>query len=240
MEENRNPRPQQNGSSLPTLTLLVLMGVIGGMLYIGWEFLADKPGNTLTAAHSNPIVEQEKEEHTKDNSTESGAKVVDAQASPTKVTPEELGLPTKNHQSSEDLSNKKVSTEAKKDPKKETDHKEIKDIEEATMPKGGVKYTHVVDMGETFYGLANRYNIKWETLKKMNPQIKDETKDLKVGTTKLNLKVKAVHTVGQGDVLRIVAEKYGVSKELLMQANKKDKDFVTKGEKLIIPFSSKQ
>jgi LysM repeat protein len=37
-------------------------------------------------------------------------------------------------------------------------------------------------------------------------------------------------------VLRVVAKKYGISKQALMDANKKTKDMADRGEKLIIPL----
>jgi LysM repeat protein len=52
--------------------------------------------------------------------------------------------------------------------------------------------------------------------------------------------VQAVHTVGPGDVLRVVASKYNVSKEAIMKANAKTRDFSERGEKLIIPFSNRK
>jgi LysM repeat protein len=46
--------------------------------------------------------------------------------------------------------------------------------------------------------------------------------------------------VGPGDVLRVVASKYGISKDALMKANGKTKDFAERGEKLTIPFPDKK
>ena len=64
--------------------------------------------------------------------------------------------------------------------------------------------------------------------------------EVKAGVTKLKVQVKAVHTVGPGDVLRVVASKYGVTKEALMKANGKSRDFSERGEKLIIPFPDRK
>ena len=75
--------------------------------------------------------------------------------------------------------------------------------------------------------------MKISTLKELNPGVTES--DVKAGITKLNVKAMAVHTVGPGDVLRVVAQKYGVSKEALMRAN-----IATRGEKLVIPFPDKQ
>ena len=106
------------------------------------------------------------------------------------------------------------------------------------IPAGGESYTHTVGEGETFFGIANRYNIKKETLKAMNPDI-DES-GIKVGVTKLKIRIKAVHTVGPGDIIRVVSKKYDVPQSLIMQANKKSKNVAQRGEKLIIPFAEKQ
>jgi LysM repeat protein len=80
--------------------------------------------------------------------------------------------------------------------------------------------------------------MKLSTLKEMNPDVSES--DVKAGVTKLKVKAMAIHTVGPGDVLRVVAQKYGVSKEALMRANKRDKDIANRGEKLIIPYPDKQ
>jgi len=104
---------------------------------------------------------------------------------------------------------------------------------------GGISSTHTVQAGETFYGIASRYNLSSESLQALNPSIKDLTKDLKSGVTKLNIKIQAVHTVGPGDVMRVVAGKYGLTKAQLMKANGKSRDYTQRGEKLIIPLAEK-
>jgi LysM repeat protein len=80
--------------------------------------------------------------------------------------------------------------------------------------------------------------MKLSTLKALNPDVDESS--VKSGVTKLRVKVKAIHTVGKGDVLRVVAQKYGVTKEAIMKANHKTKDIATRGERLIIPLSSKE
>jgi LysM repeat protein len=80
--------------------------------------------------------------------------------------------------------------------------------------------------------------MKVSTLKALNPGVSEG--EVKSGVTKLTVRVKAVHTVGAGDVLRVVAAKYGISKEALMKANHKTKDIATRGEKLIIPLAAKE
>lgn len=135
------------------------------------------------------------------------------------------------------------SNVAKEKEKKKVEKKEEKPKEEVAIIKpkikpGGIGSTYTVGKGETFYSVANRYNMKLSTLKALNPDVSES--NVKAGVTQLNVKAMAVHTVGPGDVLRIVAQKYGVSKEAIMRANKKDKDIATRGERLIIPFPEKQ
>jgi LysM repeat protein len=52
--------------------------------------------------------------------------------------------------------------------------------------------------------------------------------------------VQAIHIVGPGDILRVVAEKYDVSLQALMKANGRTKNSAQRGEKLVIPFSVKK
>jgi serine/threonine protein phosphatase PrpC/LysM repeat protein len=109
----------------------------------------------------------------------------------------------------------------------------------ATTGKG-TTISHTVRAGETFSSIARRYNLTNQTLKKLNPAIKNEGTDLKSDVTKLQVRVQTVHTVGPGDILSKVAGKYNVSKELIMAANGKTADRTTRGESLIIPYAEKQ
>lgn len=217
--EERNQRPPE-GTNWPAITLVILLLVIAGMLYGGWEYFADTAkAEEMTSSKidsldigNEPPINAEPEATVAVNST------------PTSSQPAVDTLSTAT----------KPSTTTKPKPE------EPKPTQEAKVPSGGTTTTHTVDMGETFYGVANRYNMKWETLKALNPEIKDVSKDFKVGVTKLKVRIKAVHTVGPGDVLRVVADKYGISKQLLMQANGKTKDYAKRGEQLIIPYPTKE
>ncbi len=120
--------------------------------------------------------------------------------------------------------------EAKPEPVKE----KTKSVSSASI--GGKTITHRVRSGDTWTNIAARYNLKLETLQGLNPDVTG----LKADITNLKIQVKDTHTVGPGDVLRVVASKYGISKSLLMEANGKSKDYAARGEKLIIPFSSKK
>jgi LysM repeat protein len=102
----------------------------------------------------------------------------------------------------------------------------------------GETRTYTVGTGETFLGIANRYNMKLSTLQALNPDVNPNA--VKSGTTKLKVKIQGTHKVGAGDILRVVANKYGVTVEQLMAVNKKKKNFAERGEELIIPVSTRQ
>jgi LysM repeat protein len=102
----------------------------------------------------------------------------------------------------------------------------------------GEKLSHTVKDGETFYGIANKFNVSANTLKKLNPGV--EANGIKVGITKLIVPIQGYHIVGPGDILKVVAKKYDISVEAIMNANGKTKNFAERGEKLIIPRKVKE
>ncbi len=225
--EQRNERPKEPARNLPMAVLLVLVGIICALLYIGWKYMSDDTsgGDDLTAVPADTVAKaisnQPEEEETTPTETTNN------------TTPAADGLP--------EVSVPKVGDKNEASSTKEEKLKEEKPKEEkpkVEIPTGGEIYTHTVGEGETFFGIANRYNIKKETLKAMNPSV-DES-GIKIGVTKLKIRIKAIHTVGPGDIIRVVGKKYDVSQTLIMQANKKTKNVAQRGEKLIIPFAEKQ
>ncbi len=98
---------------------------------------------------------------------------------------------------------------------------------------GAKTATHKVTSGETLFSIASRYNLSLKTLQSYNNNVSATT--LKVGQN-LTVPVMEIHTVGPGDILRVVGGKYGVTVAALMKANGKTKNFAERGEKLIIPF----
>lgn len=228
--EPRNERPKEPARNLPMAVLLVLVGIICALLYIGWKYMSDDTSGSedLTAVPADTVakaISNQQEEETPVTETSS-------------TTPETNGLP---EVSVPKVGDKNEATAVKEEKSKEEKPKEEKPKEEkpkVEIPAGGETYTHTVGEGETFFGIANRYNIKKETLKAMNPGV-DES-GIKVGVTKLKIRIKAVHTVGPGDIIRVVGKKYDVSQTLIMQANKKTKNVAQRGEKLIIPYAEKQ
>jgi LysM repeat protein len=116
--------------------------------------------------------------------------------------------------------------------KQEAEAQKIPEEVKIPLPEGK-EHKYVVEKGETFNGVANRFGLTIDQLKSMNPGVSSE---VKVGITRLKVKIKAIHTVGPGDVLRVVAEKYKVSKKSIMDVNHKKEDITLRGEQLIIPL----
>ncbi|AUD05220.1 LysM peptidoglycan-binding domain-containing protein [Spirosoma pollinicola] len=261
--KSSNPRPAGNSnSSLPAITLVVLVGLIAALLYIGYGYVTDDTNGSdeltnvaLDTASQQPISQNDPEmlmaPEEKDTSSQP-APVDLSQATPP------VDAPEANAKAEEVAEDNRETTDGKPVPEEKVTAKPVVEKPKAEKPKvekptetkpkvavekvnvkpGGVSSKYTVGNGETFYGVANRYNMKINTLKALNPGVSES--DIKAGVTKLNVKVMAVHTVGPGDVLRVVAQKYGVSKEAIMRANRKDKDLAQRGEKLIIPFPEKQ
>jgi LysM repeat protein len=234
--ENRNTRPEET-SKIPNIALAVLICMIAGLLYVGYEYIADDaaeigelsgtPLDTAGRDLQTPLTDNSLlKPESIDTSQLAGNTPVALPQDPTDVATD-------------------VASDEKVEPKKP--EKKPKVVEPKPEPVatsianiGGENMTHTIASGETFYGLANRYNMKWSTLKALNPNIKDDSKDIKSGVTKINVKIQTIHTVGAGDILRVVAQKYGITVEQLMAANKKKKNTAERGEKLIIPFAQKQ
>jgi LysM repeat protein len=101
--------------------------------------------------------------------------------------------------------------------------------EETVEETAGKSYSYQAESGETAESIAKNFGITVEQLKAMNPS------GIKAGS-KVKVKIQAVHIVGKGDVLRVVAEKYHVSKKALMEANHKKEDVTMRGEELVIPL----
>ena len=265
--QTTNPRPNGN-TSLPALTLVVLVGLIAALLYVGYEYISDdtKGSDELTNVALDTTSQQPLAQNDGDmlmapqevDTSSQPAPVDLSQANPPADAPEANAaaeeVATDNRETTDGKPvptekpvtkpavEKPVTVKPDEKPKaeKQKDEKPKEEVvaEKPAVKTGGVSTAYTVGAGETFYGVANRYNMKLSTLKELNPGVSES--DIKAGVTKLNVKVLAVHTVGPGDVLRVVAQKYGVSKEAIMRANKKGKDIATRGEKLIIPFPEKK
>ncbi len=196
---------------LPGITLIVLIITILALLFVGYENFLGPSSTELEKAEK--IVNQEEEDNATGNGIIGGTTTVEN-------TTEEAA-DAKAKEDSVALEEQKKEAEAEKIPEEETE-------------VGGKDYSYTVQKGETFMGIANRFGIKYDQLKSMNPDLKPE--GIKVGVTKVKVKIKAIHIVGKGDILRVVAEKYKVSKQSIMTVNHKTEDITTRGEELIIPL----
>lgn len=232
--ENRNRRPEES-SKLPYLSLGVLVVMIAGLLYVGYEYIADDAADVDQILNTPLDTTGRELQPIPNNDGQLAQPPATSQASE-EASSETLPPPPKE----EELATKTPRPELEEETKKPTETKPVEEPQKAVVDPGGVEITHTVQAGETFYGIANRYNIKSTTLKGLNPSIQDESKDVKSGVTRIKIRVQAIHTVGPGDILRVVADKYGISVQQLMAANKKTKNFAERGEKLIIPFPEKK
>ncbi|SOD88355.1 LysM peptidoglycan-binding domain-containing protein [Spirosoma fluviale] len=264
--KSANPRPAGN-SSLPAITLVVLVGLIAALLYVGYGYITDDTNGSdeltnvaLDTVTQQPVAQNEPEMlmTPQEQDTSSQPAPVDlSQATPPADAPEANAKAEEVAEDNRETTGGKPGPEEKaaekpemerpkaekpvekpKPEKPKPDDADKAKVERVAVKPGGVSSTYTVGAGETFYGVANRYNMKINTLKELNPGVSES--DIKAGVTRLKVKAMAVHTVGAGDVLRVVAQKYGVSKEAIMRANKKNKDIAVRGEKLIIPFPEKQ
>ncbi|MFC5412779.1 LysM peptidoglycan-binding domain-containing protein [Larkinella bovis] len=256
----RNPRPTE-GSSLPAITLAVLVLTILALLYIGYEYVADdvKGSEELTSVAldttvQKPVelpIEPELVAPIEIDTSSRNAPVDLSQATPPPAEEEKKEEQKKPALDSEERPAKgtppaeKPVAETRTEkpapvakPAEEKPREEKKETPKVSVPAGGVSLTHTVKPGETIYSVATRYNLSVNALKALNPELKDN--DVKADVTKLRVKARAYHTVGAGDILRVVAEKYGVTVEALMKANGKTKNHAARGEKLIIPYAERQ
>jgi LysM repeat protein len=252
MDANQT-RSGGGSSTLPTIVLLVLGAMIVALLYVGYEYVADNTSgaeeltNVALDTTAQTLAGQGDPEFITPLDTLSDSLATPAPVDLSQEAPpvEETSAPPTDETTATDNREGKPEKPTSDEPKKpeptvaeKPKPTEEKPVERVTVKPGGSSSSHTVQSGETFYGIANRYNMKVGTLKELNPDVTED--QVKSGVTKLKVKVMTVHTVGAGDVLRVVAQKYGVSKEAIMRANGKTKDLATRGEKLVIPFPEKQ
>lgn len=217
MEENRNPRPVEETSKLPTITLFVLIAMVIALLFVGWQSVKDDGVNDDDLVSKRPSATA--------ISGQNGAEPV--------IIPQPLEETGEDNVAKDEKKKEEKKVEPKKEETLKKEEKPKEEPKKVEIPKGET-ISHTVQTGETFFGIANRYHLSKSALQALNPGV--EANGIKVGVTKLNVKIQTIHTVGPGDVLRVVAQKYGISKQALMDANKKTKDMSERGEKLIIPL----
>lgn len=234
--EQRNERPKEASRNLPMAVLLVLVSIICALLYIGWKYMSDdtSTADELTTAPADSVANAIKTQPSEEEQPTTESEETASDALPDVSMPK---VGDKKDDAAKTETDKKTADNKTKEDKPKDD-KAKEDKPKVEIPTGGESYTYTVGEGETFFGIANRFNVKKETLKAMNPNV--EEGGIKVGVTKLKVRIQAIHTVGPGDILRVVGNKYSVSVPLIMQANKKTKNFAERGEKLIIPYAKKE
>jgi LysM repeat protein len=203
---------ESSSSNLPLITLFVLLITLVGLVFVGYEHFLGPENTELAKAEKLELAEDEVlMEPPVSIITDSTSTVssVDSSQEKDSVQKAELALEAQ-----------KQEAEAQKIP------------EEKVAEPSGKAYSYAADKGESLNGVAKRFGLTVDQLKSMNPSISDGFK----GGGKVNVKIKAIHTVGPGDVLRVVAEKYKVSKKSIMDANHKSEDVTLRGETLVIPI----
>ena len=202
---------ESSSSNLPLITLFVLLITLAGLVFVGYEHFLGPENKEMAKAEKLVLAEDEElMEPPVSIITDSTSTVssVDSSLGNDSVQKAELALEAQ-----------KQEAEAQKIP------------EEKVVEPSGKAYSYAAEKGESLNGVAKRFGLTVDQLKSMNPSISDGFK----GGAKVNVKIKAIHTVGPGDVLRVVAEKYKVSKKSIMDANHKSEDVTLRGEQLVIP-----
>jgi LysM repeat protein len=208
--EGRNPKPKQASNNTPAIVLIILFGLVVVLLYAGWNLMSDDASN----------IADMKSLETSPTSTNTESSI------DTDVVETSVPIVEEREEIVEEVA--PVPTPAAVEKK----------VEVATSTTySGETATHTVKDNETFFSIATKFNTSVDNLKKMNPNVSSTA--LKVGVTKVKVPIQAVHTVGPGDILRVVANKYGISVEALMAANGKKKNNSQRGEKLLIPHKKK-
>ncbi|MCD8540309.1 MAG: LysM peptidoglycan-binding domain-containing protein [Leadbetterella sp.] len=206
--EERNRKPKATGNNTPAIVLAILFGIVVLLLYAGWNLMSDDATN-ITGMNN-----VEKSDTIDSDVPETSTPIADER---------------------EEIIEEEVKTEEPVAPAPAPVEKPAEKPVKSEYK--GETAVHVVKEGETFFGIANKFNTSSDNLKALNPEVNPAS--IKVGVTKIKVPVQAVHTVGPGDILRVVATKYGISLDALMAANGKKKNHAQRGEKLLIPHKKK-
>jgi hypothetical protein len=203
---------ESSSANLPLITLFVLLITLVGLVFVGYEHFLGPENPELARAEKLVVAEDEVLMEPPvsiiTDSTSAVSSSIDSTQGRDSVQKSELALEVQ-----------KQEAEAQKVP------------EEKMVEPTGKAYSYATEKGESLNDVAKRFGLTVDQLKSMNPSVSDGFK----GGTKVNVKIKAIHTVGPGDVLRVVAEKYKVSKKSIMNANHKSEDLTLRGEVLVIP-----
>lgn len=232
--EDRNPLPEEPSKTVPSLVLFVLIGIVCLLLYAGYYLMSDDASKVSDLDKENTPALPIQDSLIVDPADTKTAEVEVEKATEPEVVKEEIKEP-ETEKVIEKVVEKPAPVVVEKPKEKVAAivEKPKEKVTEIVQEKSSDFTTVTVKDGQTFLGIANRYNVSFSELKAANQNV--DPNGLKVGSTKIKVPVQAVHTVGAGDILRVVAKKYGITVEQLMAANGKTKNFAERGEKLIIP-----
>ncbi len=95
--------------------------------------------------------------------------------------------------------------------------------------------THVVQRGETLWGIAQQYGVDVATLAGVNHDLAN-VHNIKVGDEirVINI-IGTIHVVEEGDTLESIAQEYGVSPDEIQRVNTEDLSTLEEGQEVIVP-----
>lgn len=100
------------------------------------------------------------------------------------------------------------------------------------VTEGGSVMTYKIRKGDTMYKIAARFGNKPADIMSLNG-----LSDMSVQADKeIKVKIKALHTVGEGEGLLAIADKYGVPLKSIKAANSLTSEGLSAGLQLIIPL----
>lgn len=111
-----------------------------------------------------------------------------------------------------------------------------KDTLETELIAGKKYYIHIVQAGNSLWGIHKLYNVSVNEIVAANPGIENGIKVGQKISVPVPIEVK-YHEVIAGETLYAVAKKYGVKTDDLIAANPGTENGIVKGQKIIIPIT---
>jgi LysM repeat protein len=111
-----------------------------------------------------------------------------------------------------------------------------KDTLETELIAGKKYYIHIVQAGNSLWGIHKLYNVSVNEIVAANPGIENGIKVGQKISVPVPIEVK-YHEVSAGETVYAVAKKYGVKTDDLIAANPGTENGIVKGQKIIIPIT---